>query len=151
MRKKNTIAIVSGHFNPIHAGHIKYIQGAKEISDTLCVIVNNDKQVKIKGSQPFMDEEERQYIVLHIKGVDLAIISIDQDITVCKTIEHLHQLYGKNNHLIFAKGGDRTINNIPEADTCRKLGIKMVFNVGGKKTQSSSSLLRKLQKEGEPK
>jgi len=43
---------------------------------------------------------------------------------------------------IFAKGGDRTLDNIPEADICRKLGIKMVFNVGGGKIQSSSDLIK---------
>lgn len=150
MRKKKTIAIVSGYFNPIHAGHVKYIQAASNIAENLIAIVNNDEQVGLKGSQEFMQERERCFILQYIKGVSAAIISIDKNITVCETLKKIRK-ENPDANLIFAKGGDRTINNIPEADTCRKLGIKMVFNVGGKKTQSSSSLLRKLQKEGEPK
>ena len=64
------IVVISGYFNPIHSGHLDYIQEAKKLGDFLVVIVNNDDQVKIKGSIPFMDEEERARIVSSIKGVD---------------------------------------------------------------------------------
>ena len=80
------IVIVSGYFNPIHSGHIDYLQSAKKHGDLLFVIVNNDNQVKVKGSVPFMDEEERVSIVQNIKGVNSAIVSIDTDGSVCKTL-----------------------------------------------------------------
>ena len=69
------IVVISGYFNPIHSGHLDYIQEAKKLGDFLVVIVNNDDQVKIKGSIPFMDEEERARIVSSIKGVDYTYIS----------------------------------------------------------------------------
>ena len=54
-----TVVVVSGYFNPIHPGHISMILDAKEYADKLIVIVNSDKQVKMKGSVPFMDEWAR--------------------------------------------------------------------------------------------
>ena len=81
------IVVISGYFNPIHSGHIDYIQSAKKLGDKLIVIVNNDKQVSLKGSVPFQDEEERKKIVSNIKGVDHAVISIDEDATVCESIK----------------------------------------------------------------
>ena len=52
------IAIVSGYFNPLHVGHLDYLETAKKISDKLIVIVNNDHQVSLKGSTPFMTKED---------------------------------------------------------------------------------------------
>ena len=80
------VIVISGYFNPIHRGHIDYIASARNLGDFLVVIVNNDEQVKIKGSTPFMDQDERLEIVRNIKGVDRAVISIDDDGTVCQTI-----------------------------------------------------------------
>jgi cytidyltransferase-like protein len=137
------IVIISGYFNPIHKGHIEYIKRAKELGDWLVVIVNNDLQVKLKGSQPFMDESERVLIVKEIKGVDDVFLSIDKDKTVCESIKSVcDDLIICD--VVFAKGGDRTLDNIPEKKTCEELGIKMIFGVGGGKTQSSSELLRKV-------
>ena len=80
------IVVISGYFNPIHSGHLDYIQEAKKLGDFLVVIVNNDDQVKIKGSIPFMDEEERARIVSSIKGVDYTYISTDEDGTVSNSL-----------------------------------------------------------------
>jgi len=134
-RNKKTIC-VSGYFNPVHKGHIRYLKEAKKLGDRLVVIVNNDKQVKIKGSKPFMDEHERLEIVSAIKCVDEALIAIDKDGTVVQTLKLIKPD-------IFAKGGDRTLENIPEKEICEKLGIKIVEGVGGGKIQSSSKLLKK--------
>ena len=76
------VVAISGYFNPIHSGHIDYITSAKNLGDLLVVIVNNDNQVKLKGSTPFQDEKERVKIVSNIKGVDLAFLSADNDSTV---------------------------------------------------------------------
>jgi len=137
--------IISGHFNPAHIGHIHYIQGASMLGGNLLAIVNNDIQVKIKGSQPFMNERERCYIISNIKGVFAAFLSIDKDITVCETIRKIHST-NPNNEYIFANGGNRKLGNIPEEGVCKELGIKMVFGVGGEKTQSSSWLLNQSRK-----
>ncbi len=143
MKEEEKIVIVSGYFNPLHSGHVSLFKGAKKLGDKLIAIVNNDKQVKLKGTFPFMRERERKAIVGAIKYVDLAYISTDKDKTVNKTIEELHSLLKtKNNSFIFANGGKRK-RNLPEYDACKKLGIKMVFDVGGIRKQSSSCLIQK--------
>ena len=129
-----TVAI-SGYFNPIHKGHIEYIHLAKKLGDTLVVILNNDKQVKLKGSKPFMDIKERRIILEALRDVDVVIDSIDEDKSVCKTLKIV-------NPDIWASGGDRNQGNNPETPICKELGIKMVDNVG-KKIQSSSELKEK--------
>lgn len=134
------VVATSGYFNPLHKGHIRLIKSAARLGDFLVVIVNNDKQVKLKGSYPFMDEKERLEIVQALDLVDYAILSKDTDGTQAKTLAKL-----KPN--IFAKGGDRNKRNLPqsEIDVCKKYNIKIVYNVGGRqKIQSSSSLIDKL-------
>lgn len=145
---KRTIVIASGYFNPIHKGHIDYLERAAKLGDYLFVIVNNDKQVALKGAQRFMDEKERLRIVSSIRYVDKAIISVDKDKTVRESIERFVMANPKTlerDTVIFAKGGDRTKKNIPEAKVCKGVGIKVVDGLG-KKVQSSSKLLGKLKK-----
>jgi len=125
---------ISGYFNPIHIGHINYITEASKLG-LLTVIVNNDHQVELKGSAPFQTEDERAEILAAIKGVEEVIVSIDVNSSVCNTLAFLKPD-------IFAKGGDRTIDNIPEKEICDELGIQMVFGCGGSKVQSSSDLIR---------
>ena len=131
-----TIA-VSGYFNPIHKGHIAYLREAKNLGDKLIAIVNNDNQVKLKSSIPFMDEQERLLIVSSIRYVDEAILCFDLDETVRETLKAIKPD-------IFAKGGDKTADNIPEYYLCKSLGIKTVFLVGGGKEQSSSDLISRI-------
>lgn len=138
--KKQIVVAVSGYFNPVHIGHIKLFKGAKKLGTKLIVIVNSDRQVKSKGSFPFMNERERLEIIASFASVDDAILAIDKDKSVCKTLELVKPD-------IFANGGDRTRKNIPEVATCKKIGCKMVFNVGrGGKVQSSSWLVDKYRK-----
>ncbi|MDC1324950.1 adenylyltransferase/cytidyltransferase family protein [Ulvibacter sp.] len=139
------VVIVSGYFNPIHSGHIDYLESAKEIGDYLIVIVNNDKQVELKGSVPFMDEEERVKIVSSLRCVDRAVVSIDDDPTVCQSIKKEYHRLQDDPFFIgmaFANGGDRKKGGVPEDVLEEELGINMVYNVGGKKTQSSSRLIQ---------
>mgnify|MGYP005703552969 FL=1 len=140
MKKK--VIIVSGYFNPIHKGHLEYFQNAKNLADELFVIVNSDYQRSLKGSKEFQDEQERIFIVSNIKSVNKAILSIDQDRTVCRTIEKIADEYGQNYLLSFANGGDQDNDTIPEKPICEKLGITLVDGLGGK-IQSSSWLLNK--------
>lgn len=141
MRKKKGM-IVSGYFNPIHKGHIEYLNNAKTLSDVLFVIVNNDHQRALKGSAEFQEEQERVCIVSNIKSVDHCILSVDQDRTVCKTIEKIALDFGNEFDLSFANGGDQTNSSIPEKPICDQLGISLVDGLGDK-IQSSSWLLKK--------
>ncbi len=137
--KKPKIVAVSGYFNPVHIGHVRLFEEAKKLGTKLIVIVNSDKQVELKGSFPFMTEKERAEIIASLAPVDNVIVAIDEDKSVCKTLELIKP------H-IFANGGDRTKSNIPEVAVCKKINCKMVFNVGGGKIQSSSWLLSKYAK-----
>jgi D-beta-D-heptose 7-phosphate kinase/D-beta-D-heptose 1-phosphate adenosyltransferase len=139
MRKTKTIVAVSGGFDPIHAGHIKYLREAKKLGEELVVILNADGFLKKKKGYVFMPYRERKEILKSIKYVDRVVRSDDEDQTVAKTLERLKP------H-IFAKGGDRTTENMPKAEieTCKRLGIRIVFGVGGQKIQSSSRLVKRL-------
>ena len=134
--------IVSGYFNPIHKGHIEYFNNAKALADELFVIVNNDCQRALKGSKEFQKETERVFIVSNIKAVDHCVLSIDQDRTVCKTIEKIAQDFGQEYELNFANGGDQNNSTIPERPICDQMGINLVDGLGDK-IQSSSWLLKK--------
>lgn len=150
MTKRKTLVFVSGYFRPLHEGHLDYLREARSLGDRLCVIVNNDKQVKIKGCEQFMDEHAVVNIISELRCVNFVIRSIDTDKTVCKTLNKICGLFKKkyaNIDVIFAKGGDRTLDNIPEVDVCQKNNIKMVFGVGGTdKKNSSSTMLRIMKK-----
>jgi len=137
---KQKIIIVSGYFNPLHKGHLEYFINAKKLGDKLFVIVNSDLQRKLKGSKEFQSEDERLFIIQHIKEVDQAILSIDVNRTVCKTIEFIYDEFGKDYFLAFANGGDQTNYSIPEKLICEILGIEL-FDGLGEKIQSSSWLL----------
>ena len=140
MSKKKGI-IVSGYFNPIHKGHVEYFNNAKALTNELFVIVNNDHQRALKASKEFQEEKERVFIVSNIKSVDHCILSIDQDRTVCKTIEKIALDFGSKYELNFANGGDQNNNTIPERSICDQMGIKLVEGLGDK-IQSSSWLLK---------
>jgi len=135
MKKEPVIVATSGYFNPLHKGHVEYLEKAKSLGDKLIVIVNNDHQRALKGSKEFMDQEERMMIVKALRCVDEVFLSVDQDGTVCKSLVAIKP------H-IFAKGGDRFAAEIPEAEICDYLGITMVDGLGNK-IQSSSWLLNK--------
>jgi cytidyltransferase-like protein len=137
--KKKAI-IVSGYFNPIHKGHIAYFNNAKALCDVLFVIVNSDLQRGLKGTKEFQKEAERLFIVQNIKAVDTAIISIDEDRTVCKSIRFLYENYKEIYDFGFANGGDQNNNSIPEVPVCQELGIQLIDGLGDK-IQSSSWLL----------
>lgn len=142
------VVITSGFFNPIHIGHLNLLRSSKKIGDFLVVIVNNDRQVKLKGGTPFMSEKERMGIIKDLRYVNKVFLSIDKDTSVAKSLEFLAKKHkGK---LYFTKGGDRNFDNIPEKEKeiCRKFKIKIVNRVGGKKVQSSSWLLGEVKKQG---
>ena len=121
---------ISGYFDPIHVGHLEYIELSKKLGDYLIVIVNNNHQCVLKKGKPFMDEKDRIKIIEAIEWVDEVFLSIDMDKTVCKSLEAI-----KPN--IFTNGGDRTIEEIPESIVCKKYGIEILDGLGKKITSSS--------------
>ena len=138
------VGIVSGYFNPLHTGHLDYIEGASQKCDLLYVIVNSDHQVGLKGSKKFMDERSRLRIVRALGCVQKAMISIDNDGTVVRSIAKIHKEYCDDpfvDGIYFMNGGDRKAGNTPESEFCECNNIHLLYNVGGEKTESSSSLL----------
>lgn len=143
------VVVTSGYFNPLHVGHLDYIYEAKKLGEKLLVIVNNDEQVKIKDSVPFMNEHDRMRIVESITPVSGAILSIDNDGSVVKTLRSIYNKYNlahcwftkSTASVIFANGGDRKLGNTPEEEFCKEVGIETVYGVGGGKQESSSKLI----------
>jgi cytidyltransferase-like protein len=123
---------VSGYFDPIHVGHVEYINNAKKLGDWLIVIVNNNKQCALKKGKYFMDENDRVLIVKNIKAVDEVFLSIDDDKTVCKSLKEV-------NPDVFANGGDRKNYEIPESIVCKENNIEIIDGLGDK-IRSSSDL-----------
>ena len=123
---------ISGYFDPIHVGHIEYINNAKKLGDWLVVIVNNNNQCALKKGKYFMDEKDRILIVKNIKAVDEVFLSIDEDKTVCKSLK-------KVNPDVFANGGDRKNYEIPESKVCKENNIQIIDGLGDK-IRSSSDL-----------
>jgi cytidyltransferase-like protein len=131
------VVAVSGGFDPLHVGHLRYIQAAKSLGVKVVVILNTDDFLIKKKGYAFMKFNERKEILEGLSCVDLVVPCIDEDQTVCKTLAALKPD-------IFAKGGDRTAGNIPEYDTCAEHDIEMIFGVGGTdKPQSSSWLVNR--------
>ena len=124
---------ISGYFDPIHVGHLEYISLSKKLGDYLIVIINNNHQCTLKKGKHFMDENDRAKILEAIEGVDEVFISIDQDRTVCESLEKIRPD-------IFTNGGDRHNREIPEAIVCKKYGIELIDGLG-KKIRSSSDLI----------
>ena len=112
----------------------------------LVVIVNNDKQVAIKGSEPFMIEEDRFRVVSSLKDVDYTYLSTDEGSSVSDSLLNVYYLFKDSagfESMTFANGGDRKQGDIPEVEVCERLGIKHVYGIGGEKVESSSRLLHK--------
>lgn len=134
--KKRPIVAVSGGFDPLHSGHINYILDASRYGDVI-VILNSDAWLKRKKGYAFMPWDQRASIVGAIKGVIDVVPVDDSDGTVCDALRKIRPDY-------FAKGGDRGKDNTPEAELCGYLGVEMLYEIGGDKTESSSELVRKV-------
>jgi D-beta-D-heptose 7-phosphate kinase/D-beta-D-heptose 1-phosphate adenosyltransferase len=133
------IVLVTGGFDPLHRGHIKYFNAAKELGDKLIVGLNSDNWLTRKKGRPFMSIDDRLIVTGSIGIVDEVIVYNDDDDSSCEAIRLVKKRYPSAN-LIFANGGDRTKDNIPEMIFD---DVEFVFGVGGtEKINSSSNILK---------
>ncbi len=136
------LGVVSGYFNPLHYGHVEYINEAKKNCNRLIAIVNSDLQVRLKGSKPFMDELHRKRIIENLKSVDECLISIDSDKTQSETLEKIRK-ENPNSTISFFNSGDRKAGNLvsSESEACKNNDIfEIVLDLP--KIHSSSELLK---------
>jgi cytidyltransferase-like protein len=129
------IVLVTGGFDPLHSGHIEYFKSAKQLGDKLIVGINSDSWLENKKGRAFMPCHERVTIIENLKMVDGVILFDDSDGTAIEAIKNVQQLY-PNDQIIFANGGDRTADNIPEAIMS---DVIFRFGVGGESKLNSSS------------
>ena len=143
MLKKYDYALVSGGFDPVHAGHLRMLQDAKKLSNNVIVLLNNDEWLVKKKGKPFMNENQRKEILDEFKSVSEVIIQSSSDKSSSEAIKEFVQ-NNPNKNICYCNGGDRSnIKNIREADVCMELGVDLQFEVGGKEKIESSSQLTK--------
>ena len=130
-----TIVLITGGFDPLHAGHIAYINTAKKLGDILVVGVNSDDWLRRKKGREFMPSSERINIIQNLKAVDHCILFNDTENHAIEAIRNVKMMY-PDHHVIFANGGDRTAENIPEMS---EPDVEFVFGVGGENKINSSS------------
>ena len=135
-------AIVSGYFNPLHIGHLDMMEAARALADALVVIVNNDAQQVLKKGKVITSESDRLRIVEALRVADAALVAVDDDGSVAASLEAIHAAY-PGIELVFCNGGDRSPDGdaVPsgEVAVCERLGIEMVWGVGGDTKADSSS------------
>jgi cytidyltransferase-like protein len=132
--------IVTGGFDPLHSGHIAYFKAAKELGTILFVGVNSDEWLIRKKGRPFMPIEERVAIIKEIGCVGHVFSFDDSDNTAIKAIEYVKNYVPDNTPIVFANGGDRTKDNIPEMVFD---DVEFIFGVGGEDKRNSSSWILK--------
>ena len=135
------VVIVSGGFDPIHSGHIEHFKEAKKLGDILIVGLNSDEWLTRKKGKPFMPIEERMAVIRELRMVDSAVPFNDDNNSSIDLIQKALVLF---DDVLFANGGDRTQDNIPEIDAFDKdPRVQFAFGVGGTHKQNSSSWILK--------
>ena len=129
---------VAGNFYPLHDGHIDHLEKASKLGDYLVAIIGPDSYLEMKGKPILLSLEARIKILKAIRWVNDVVVAIDEDGTVAKTLKCLRPTF-------YAKGGDRTPDNMPqnEIEACEEIGCRIIYGIG-EKLNSSSDLIRRI-------
>jgi len=131
------IILVTGGFDPVHSGHLAYFKAARTLGDRLVVGLNSDAWLTRKKGRPFMPLQERMALVGNLNMVDEVVIYNDDDGSSSDAIRVVRARY-PNADIVFANGGDRTQENIPEMSV-QDSRVTFAFGVGGEDKRNSSS------------
>ena len=134
------IVVVSGGFDPIHSGHIAYLEAAKKLGDKLIVALNSDDWLIKKKGKFFMPFAEREIILKNLKPVNDVISFEDDELGSCKDALNKTKLKYPDEEILFCNGGDRNKENIPEMEVS---DVTFHFEVGGEDKKNSSSWILK--------
>ena len=131
-----TIVLANGCFDLFHVGHLRYLEGAKELGSFLVVGVNSDTQAhRLKGDgRPVYPENERAELLSGLRCVDVVTI-FDEP-----TVEELIRAIRPDIH---AKGTDYTVDSVPEREIVRECGWQ-VASFGVPKDHSYTDVIRKV-------
>jgi len=129
------IVVCTGGFDPLHSGHLDYFRSAKQLGDQLLVGINSDAWLERKKGRAFMPFAERRAIIGSLKDVDITLPFDDSDGSARELLLQIKKNYSYAD-IVFANGGDRTQDNIPEMTVD---GVEFVFGVGGTNKANSSS------------
>ena len=142
------VVILSGGFDPVHIGHLRMFKAAKNENAIVIVGANSDAWLSRKKGKPFMVESERIEILEGFKYIDFVYTFDDRDDTACDLIEKVSLQYknNKNIKIFFGNGGDRNLTSTPEIKYCERNNIEMLWGLGGGKIQSSSDLIKNMDK-----
>ena len=138
--KHYDIMILSGAFDPLHVGHIRLIQHARDMAALVVVGVNSDPWVTRKRGRVLTRFQERCELVASIRGVTSAVGFDDGDDTAVALLKMVCRL-SPGAKIAFGNGGDRTSTNVPEVEICKELGVDLVWGVGGDRVESSSGVI----------
>ena len=131
------VSLVTGGFDPIHSGHIRYFERAKDLSNYLVVGLNGDPWLKRKKGQYFQSWTERADIIRHLNMVDAVVSWDDVDDSACGAIEKCLEI---SQTVVFCNGGDRAKGKTPELEKCGNNDrVKFEWAVGGTEKMNSSS------------
>ena len=143
MVNKKKLIVVSGHFNPLHVGHLDMIEHAGTMGEVL-VIVNNDAQQLLKKGKIIIPQDERLRIVESLEATCYSLLALDEGAPVIETIRKVAEMFSETHEIIFANGGDRDAPAVvPESSVCEELGIAMVYGIGGTDKTTSSTRINK--------
>lgn len=135
MQHFNTVVLVTGGFDPLHSGHIEYFKAAKQLGNILIIGINSDDWLTRKKGRSFMPASERRCIIENLYQVHKVIEFDDSDNSAIDAIKKVRDMYPRHK-IVFANGGDRTKDNIPEMVFD---DVEFVFGVGGENKKNSSS------------
>ncbi|MBA7475663.1 Bifunctional protein HldE [subsurface metagenome] len=139
---KRRKVVVAGKFDPLHGGHKSHIEEAAKLGDRLIVITHPDDVVAKTSAKGFCYQPLAERVAVlrkELPCIGEIVIAEDEGGTVARTLKRIKPT-------IFAKGGDRTPDNMPksEIDACREMGCDIIYGVGGEKVESSSKLVGKM-------